>query len=101
MVSYKRVNKPTARKMYNQGCSILLLPCKVSESALYDSTSHNHWVRPYSMSLMTSEEETNRFDRAVNTYEYFNCNAELGYYAHFYVSEEELDKYKMCLLMCM
>lgn len=101
MVNYKRVNKATARKMYNHGCSILLLPCKVGESALYESTSQNHWVRPYSMSLMTSEEETNRFDRAVNTYEYYNCNAELGYYAHYYVSEEELDKYNTCKLMCM
>ena len=98
MVNYSRVNKPTARKMYNNGCSILLLPCKVSGSAIDGS---HPWVKPYSMSLMTSEEETNRFDRAVRDYEIFNCNAELGYYAHFYVSDEELDKYKMCYLMCM
>lgn len=93
MANYKRVNKPTARKMFNHGCSILLLPCKVK--------FENEWIRPYSMSLMTSEETENRFDRAVRTYEYFNCNAELGYYASYYVSEEELDKYKMCQLMCM
>lgn len=92
MVNYKRVNKPTARKMYNCGITILLLPCKVR----FD----NEWVKPYSMSLMTSEETENRFDRAVNTYEYYNCNAELGYYASYYVTEEDLDKYKMCLLMC-
>ena len=62
MVNYKRVNKATARKMYNMGCSILLLPCKVR--------FENEWVKPYSMSLMTSEETENRFDRAVRTYEH-------------------------------
>lgn len=92
MVNYKKVNKATARKMYNMGCSIMLLPCKVR----FD----NEWIRPYSMSLMTSEETENRFDRAVRIYECANCNAELGYYASYYVSETELDNYKMCQLMC-
>ena len=78
--------------MYNHGCSILLLPCKVR--------FENEWIKPYSMSLMTSEEESNRFDRAVRTYEHFNCNAELGYYAHYFVSEEDFNSYNMCKLMC-
>lgn len=91
-MSYKRVNKATARKMYNHGCSILLLPCKVR--------FENEWIKPYSMSLMTNEEKSNRFDRAVRTYEHFNCNAELGYYAHYFVSEEDFNNYNMCKLMC-
>lgn len=37
MVNFKRVSKPNARKMYNQGCSILLLPCKVNDSAVNGS----------------------------------------------------------------
>ena len=33
MVNYKRVNKATARKLYNYGCDI---PCKVNDSLVYD-----------------------------------------------------------------
>ena len=98
MVSYKRVNKPTARKMYNQGCDIMLLPCKVTERALDDSLS---WIEPITINMIKCTYDYNKFDRVVREYEHYNCNAELGYYAHFYVSESELDKYKMCQLMCM
>ena len=100
MANYKRINKPTARKIYNHGCDILLLPCKVSESALYDSTSDNCWVRPTCINIIDSKSFENKFDRAVVNFEYYNCNAELGYYAHYYVSLEDLEKYSMCRLMC-
>ena len=92
MESYNKINKPTARKMYNLGCSIMLLPCKVRLD--------NEWVKPTTISLFDSEYDINEFNRAVNDYEYYNCNAELGYYAHYYVSDEELAKYEMCNLMC-
>lgn len=97
MANYKRVNKPTARKMYNMGCSILLLPCKVNDSAVDGSSI---WIEPVKISLLDSDSNINHFDRAVNNYEYYNCNAELGYYAHYFVSEEDLNGYKMCQLMC-
>ena len=84
-----KVNKATARKMYRSGCEIHLLPCKVR--------LNNEWVSPIPVSLETHKET---FDRVVNQYEYYNCNAELGYYAHYYVTEHEMDKYKMCLLIC-
>ena len=97
MVNYKRVNKPTARKMYNIGSSILLLPCKVSDKVL-DNT--HPWIKPVEISILTSENEENQFDRSVNSYEYYNCNSELGYYAQYYVSLEDLEMYSMCRLMC-
>ena len=96
MVSYKRVMKPLARKMFNCGISIKLLPCKVSDSALVDST----WVEPMEISLLTSPHDINNFDRLVNEYEYYNCNAELGYYSKYFVSEEDYNKYQMCNIMC-
>lgn len=94
MANYKRVNKATARKMYNHGCSILLLPCKVRESAIYDSTSSNLWVRPCEINIIESSSFENKFDMAVNNFEYYNCNAELGYYAHYYVTIEDITKCK-------
>lgn len=84
-----RVNKATARKMYRSGCEIHLLPCKVRLNKV--------WVSPISISL---ESHNDTFDRVVNQYEYYNCNAELGYYAHYYVTQQEIDNYKMCQLMC-
>lgn len=97
MVSYKKVNKATARKMYNNGITIFLLPCKVRDC--FADGSHE-WLKPCEISLFTSEESENKFDRKVNAFEYYNCNAELGYYAHFFVTEEDVEKYKMCSLLC-
>ena len=91
MVNYTRVNKPTARKMYNQGCSILLLPCKVNNSAVNGSSA---WVKPVTINLSTCTHDANKFDRSVNDYEYYNCNAELGYYSHYFVSEDDYNKFK-------
>lgn len=94
MANYKRVNKPTARKIYNQGCSILLLPCKVNESVL---DGLHPWIKPCEINIINSESFENNFDRAVVNFEYYNCNAELGYYAHYYVSLKDLEKYSMCI----
>ena len=74
-----KVNKPTARKLYRRGCEIHLLPCKVR--------LNNEWVSPIAISLETHKDT---FDRVVNQYEFYNCNAELGYYAHYYVSDDYL-----------
>ena len=97
METYRKVTKPNARKMYNSGCTILLLPCKVSDSAVNGS---HPWVKPFEISFLDTSESSNQFDRSVNLYEYYNCNAELGYYAHYFVSEEDLSNYEMCKLMC-
>lgn len=92
MVNYKRINKPIARKMYNHGCHILLLPCKVNDSLVYDYP--NQWIRPTVINISKCTECSNKFDRTINEYEYYNCNAELGYYAHYFVSEEDYKDYQ-------
>lgn len=88
---YKRVNKPTARKMYNHGCSISLLPCKINESALYGSYS---FIKPVTINILDCKHDSNKFDRTVNDFEYYNCNAESGYYAHYYVTIDDFIKCK-------
>lgn len=97
-MNYKKVNKPTARKLYYEGISIYLIPCKVSEVCLDDT--QKTWVKPCIINMFTTDESENKFDRAVNNFEYYNCNAELGYYARYYVTEEDLEKSSMCDLMC-
>ena len=93
-MNYKRINKPTARRMFRKGYSIQLLPCKVSDSVLTKVPHDYDWIKPIEISLDTCKHETNHFDRTVNEFEYYNCNAELGYYAHYYVSEEDYKKYE-------
>ena len=100
MANYKRVNKPTARKMFNMGCSILLLPCKVNDSIVFEE-NYGGFFQPITINITTCGHDSNKFDRTINEVEYYNCNAEVGYYLHYFVSEQELDKYKMCQLMCM
>lgn len=97
MVSYKRISKPIARKMYNHGITIFLLPCKVRDDAV---EGNNPWIVPTKISLFIGEQEENKFDSLVNIFEYYNCNAELGYYTHFFVAEEDVASYEMCKLIC-
>ena len=91
MVNYKRVNKAIARKLYNYGCDILLLPCKVNDSLVYDYP--NQWIKPITLNINTCNCDANKFDRSVNEYEYYNCNAELGYYSHYFVNEHDIETY--------
>ena len=91
-MNYKRVTKPNARKMYRMGCNILLLPCKVNDSVVDGS---HPWVKPVTINSSGCKYDAiNKFDRSVNEYEYYNCNTELGYYAHYFVSEEDYNKFK-------
>lgn len=94
VAKYKKINKKVARKMYNSGCTLLLLPCKVSETVLYEDSA---WIKPTEVSMIKCEDV---FDKVINEYEYYNCTAELGRYTHYYVSYEEVEKYHMCYLMC-
>ena len=89
MENYKRVNKPTARKMYNRGFTIEIIPCKV----LFTKDEFA-WIKPFVTNIKDSTESENKFDRMVNAFEYYNCNAETGYFAHYYVLEEDYIKFK-------
>ena len=81
---YVKVTKPVARKIFNLGFIVYLLPCKVSEMYLYDRESN---IKPIAISVETVNTDMNKFDRAVNQYQYCGgmCNAKLGYYASYYV----------------
>ena len=93
-MNYKKVNKPIARKMYNKGYTIKLLPCKVSDSVVTGVPHDFDWIKPVEISEKTCTHDANKFDRSVNDFEYYNCNSEMGYYSHYYVSEEDYNKYK-------
>lgn len=80
--AYKKVNKAVARKLFRHGVEVYVLPCKCR--------FENEWVRPFLL------QKTDTFDRIVSEYEYYNCNAELGYYCSYYVKAKEVEKYAEC-----
>lgn len=71
--SGRQVNKPMARSLFNQGRTIFVHPCNM--------ILNNMWQRPFEI----SDKLDHNFDKLVNSYEYYNCNNELGRYANFFV----------------
>lgn len=79
---YTRVRKDVARKLFKEGRVIYLTPSNVQASDC------NMWIKPYPI----NNEGKRDFDSTVNQFEYYNCNSELGYYACFWINEEEEGK---------
>ncbi len=83
-----RVSKSMARRLYNAGKAIYLLPCKVR--------FENMWIKPVravpdelttigtSTGFDTVVARNKEFETVVNCFEYYNCNNELGRYTAFY-----------------
>lgn len=83
--AYKRVSKRTARKLYDEGKTIRILPVKVyvdnNMFALEINKNDKFEVEPLDWEL--------KFDSRVNHFEYYNCNYnETGKYSAFYVRKE-------------
>lgn len=90
-----RIKKPLARKMFYSGHTVTIVPCKCgvnNEVAKAELNLTCGIVDPLAIE--------NRFDRLVNEFTYGNCNVETGYYVHYYVTEQAMDNYNMCLSMC-
>ena len=77
---YTRIRKDVARRLFNEGKTIYLTPSNIAAS---DS---NLWVKPIAINTKYG---LKCFDFAVNEFEYYNCNHELGYYTNFWIIEEE------------
>ena len=76
-LSLERVSKRTARRRYNNGEPIIILPVKCySEQFAFETEKNYNKIRT--------------FDNLVTEFEYYNCNCECGYYAAFYVVKGKL-----------
>ena len=76
---YTRIRKDVARRLYKEGRTIYLTPSNIAAS---DS---NPWIKPYPISNRSKRD----FDDIVNSFEFYNCCYELGYYSNFWINEEE------------
>lgn len=81
---YIKCIRPKAERLFNEGKTIYLLPCKCNRLCL---TEKNCWITP--VQIKKDADAGNTFKKLVDSFEYYNCNREVGYYTHFYVKEEE------------
>lgn len=73
----KRINKATARKLWENNLNFILVPCKCSPAGLGSLDTETDLSSP-------DFEERRSFDAFVNEFEFYNCNNETGRYAAFY-----------------
>lgn len=74
----ERVDKRVARRLFDEGMTIQLLPCKVGHGSMWI-------ISPYFTSKANIQDDTTTFDSLVDNFEYYNCCNEIGRYAAYYV----------------
>ena len=70
-----KIRKNTARKLFNNGHELIIIPCKCAPGRV--------WLTGFK--ICKNNLENADFDRLINEFEYYNCNSELGRYTHFYI----------------
>jgi hypothetical protein len=80
-----QINKRKAKKLYNAGYEILLHPCKMA--------FEGHWQRPSSISMDIYPTHENQFEQWVDSFEYYNCNSDMGRYPRYFVQARYLDEF--------
>lgn len=70
-----KVDKRTARKEFNKGNAIHLLPSRIAPG--------NLWVEPLSVNKQCGKS----FDTLINEYSYYNCNRETGLRVNYYINK--------------
>ena len=74
-LNYTRINKREARKLYNLGRTITVLPCKANPNSPW-----------FSNSTVSKESTDKDCDALVNEFTYYKCtSSELGRRPAFYV----------------
>ena len=78
-----QVTKTKAKKLFEQGKTIYLHPCKMK----FD----NVWQSPISVSIYRLKNEFGwDFGKYVRNFEVYNCDGERGKYAHFFIQTNNL-----------
>ncbi len=71
----KKINKPTARKMYANKQSFIIVPCNMRPDSQFAVKLKPGWM-------------FRNFDVFYNEFCFYNCNPETGRYPAFYVKED-------------
>lgn len=70
---YRRINKATARKVYDNGKTIFMQSCNIRFDSMWQSA------------CPITPDGTTSFDSVVNAFQYYNCDSERGRYPHYYI----------------
>lgn len=71
--NFKRVTKPMARKLFNEGFSIKIVPCNVDPE--------NEW----GVGIRIHKNTIESFDKIIDRILLNDCNPELGKYPAYYI----------------
>ena len=74
----KRVSKKSARKLFDKGNTLLLVPCKIRPDNMFGIGVYVN---------ANADTFGDDFDKVVHYFEYYNCNSETGLYTSYYVKE--------------
>lgn len=75
-----KIDKRTARTLYNKGVTILFCPCNMRPFGFWVDPS----IKVNKESVNFSIEVNRDFDKLVNEFEFYNCNHETGRYTSFF-----------------
>lgn len=78
----QKIRKDTARRAYNTGFMVILLPSKCGFNSM--------WVQGVRAEKSFQDID---FDNLVNSFEYYNCCAELGRTAAYYMDKSDYDNF--------
>lgn len=82
-VTYERITKQKARKLYNNGKNVIFCPVNIRPSGFYNLEILMNIQ--YDSDIGILYEPENSFDKVLNRFEFYNCNCtETGYYTAFY-----------------
>lgn len=84
-MSYRRINKITAKLIYDKGFTVYLMPCKCY------FTLNSAWVNAVPVNRFRNSVV---FEKVVDFFKYYNCNATLGETPHYYVSDLDYENYR-------
>lgn len=70
----KKINKTQARKAFNNGVNVTMLPHKASPYS------------PWFSGASYDNKNDKSFDDIVAAITFYNCNSELGYYLAYYIN---------------
>lgn len=77
---YTRVTKTAARKAYDTGKTVILCPCKLRPG----------WPWHPEIPVKRNAEDPETFDQRINSFAWYNLNAESGRYPMYFLRAEDI-----------
>ena len=82
---YYRITKHTAKKLFAQGHTLIIAPSKANMNYIFQTWA----IMQYNGIDGTTPEQD--FERITNSFEYYNCNSQMGYHAKYFAPASVID----------